>query len=191
MLLILILGFAPILMLLTLALVLYLTVIELREIGRPALRVVDLVAPACLHDPLRRLSIPEGLRCLPTLAHSQRVTAGRRTSRRRAVGSGTTRWARSPSSPSCCSPPSLWRAPAARRTRRCRRRRRSRSQPRRPASSRAPRRVASSYAPSARGSRPASTGSSGSLRALDAEGRPTRTKTYLIDVMTGDATQSR
>ena len=31
----------------------------------------------------------------------------------------------------------------------------------------------------------------GLAEALDAEGRPTRTKTYLIDVMTGDATQSR
>jgi hypothetical protein len=31
----------------------------------------------------------------------------------------------------------------------------------------------------------------GLAQALDAEGRPTRTKTYLIDVMTGDATQSR
>ena len=79
----LLLGYVPWLLVLTLAVVMWLTVVELLE-WRPHYLLVVLVALLRLPDELRRLPLPARLPCLPALGRPNRVTAGRRPSRRQA-----------------------------------------------------------------------------------------------------------
>ena len=92
------LGWVPWPLLLALAVVMWLTVVELLE-WRPHFVVVVLVAPARLHDELHRLPVPQGLPCLPAI----QARTGVRATSGPAATCATGRSSASACSWPCCS----------------------------------------------------------------------------------------